>query len=244
MKKSLVLGAALALLSGGAMAADLPAKAPVYKAPVAASVYNWTGFYIGGNAGYGWGRVKPGTVSFYDPIDTLAGTLAGLNSDTSGFIGGGQAGYNFQSGNFVFGLEADFSWSGIKGSVTDTVNGYSATSRLDWLATGRARAGVAFDRVLFYGTGGIAAGRAKTTIDDYYGVTITTEDAKTHVGWTAGAGIEAALSPNWTVRAEYLYVDLGSKEYNFYEPAGFWPRISTSTAITESIVRGAINYKF
>jgi outer membrane immunogenic protein len=188
--------------------------------------------------------VKPGTISFYDPIDTFAGSIPGINYDVNGVIGGGQIGYNQQFGNFVLGLEGDFSGTGIKGSVSDPVAAYSATTRLEWLSTVRGRVGVAFDRVLAYVTGGVAIGSVKTTLNDDYGVIITTNSTETHVGWTAGGGIEAALTQNWTARAEFLYVDLGSKEHNFYEPAPGWPRISANASMTAGIVRGGFNYKF
>src|SRR5690606_9214241 len=116
-----------------------------------------------------------GTVSFYQPVDVFQGSIAGRDYDMSGVIGGAQLGYNFQAGNFVFGIEADISGTGIKGTVTDPDAGYRVTSRLDWLATVRGRVGMAFDRVFLYGTGGLAVGRVKATLDDFYDdVTVTT----------------------------------------------------------------------
>jgi outer membrane immunogenic protein len=221
-----------------ASAADMPVKAPIM-----APVYNWSGFYVGGNVGYGWSDTEPGTISFYDPA--FVGSIAGINYSQKGIIGGAQAGYNYQLNNMVLGLEADFSGTGIKGSVTDTTNNYTSTTHIDWLATVRARAGVVVDRALIYVTGGWAIAGVKTTLDDVYpaGIVTTTSSA-THSGWTVGGGVEVALAGNWTVKGEYLYVDLGSKDFNFYEGAAGWQRISGTAALTASIARLGINYRF
>jgi outer membrane immunogenic protein len=240
--KSKVLLAAFVLVTGPAMAADLPVKAPPMRAPLA---YSWTGFYVGANIGYGWGDSKTGLVDLYDPAYVTS--IPGHSNNMNGVIGGGQIGYNQQFGNTVFGLEADFSGTGMKGSVTDPLNGYTATSSIDWLSTVRGRLGLSFDRSLVYMTGGVAIGRVKNKLDDLYngGATIvSTTSAATHVGWTIGAGIETALSPNWSVRAEYLYVDLGSETHNHYEPPIGWSQISYESSVTASIARVGVNYKF
>src|SRR3954467_1809136 len=107
--KKLMLGAALCVASFSANAADLPvpAPAPAYKAPavIVPSTYNWSGFYIGGNVGYGWAKSDPGVTSFYQPIGTLQGTYAGPGHSPSGFIGGLQAGFNYQINSLVLGWE-------------------------------------------------------------------------------------------------------------------------------------------
>ncbi|OYW31626.1 MAG: porin, partial [Azorhizobium sp. 12-66-6] len=192
MKFVLVPGALLgALLAGPALAADLsaaPASYPVKAAAAAPPVFSWTGFYIGGNAGYAWGNGKE------------AANLDGLEPD--GWFAGGQVGYNFQLvNNVLIGLEADFQGGDISGGA----NGLD--SKLDYFGTVRARLGYAFDRVLPYVTGGLAYG--KNTISDY-----AWSESNTHVGWVAGAGVEYAITNNWTARAEYMYVDLGSKTYD------------------------------
>jgi len=239
---------AFALVAGPAMAADMPVKAPVYKAPAVVAAYNWTGFYIGGNVGYGWARGSSDVVTFFDPPGVPVGSIPGESTRLNGIIGGGQAGYNIQFNNIVWGLEGDISGTGIKGSVTSPVFGYTATSNIEWLATGRGRLGVAFDRTLVYATGGVAVGSVKNTLDDVYGATIvTTTSTTTHVGWTVGAGVESALSfsPHWTVRIEYLYVDLGKKQNNHYEPSPpGWPQISYESKVTANIARVGFNYKF
>lgn len=211
MKSVFLIGAVAGVLAAGpAFAADLaPAAAMPVKAPVAqpAPVFSWTGFYIGGNAGYSWGSGKAG--------------LSGVDPD--GWLAGGQLGYNYQfQNNVLVGLEADIQGGDVSGSTL------GLDSNLDYLGTVRARLGYAMDRVLPYVTGGLAYGR--NSITDY-----GFESAKTHVGWTAGAGIEYALTNNWTARAEYLYTDLGSKTYD---------NIGTDAGLTSSSARLGINYKF
>ena len=125
------------------------------------------------------------------------------------------------------------------------MNAYTVTSKIDWLATARGRVGVVMDRTLLYATGGLAVARVKTTLDDLYlaGV-VTTSSGATYVGWTAGVGAEFAVAPQWTVKAEYLYMDFGSKDYNFYEGAAGWQRISGSASLTANIARIGANYRF
>jgi outer membrane immunogenic protein len=238
LRRLFLTTSALTAMSGFALAADMPLVAPV-------PAFTWTGFYIGGNVGYGWGRADPGTIIFYQPISVPVGSIQGINDDMHGVIGGGQAGYNQQFGNVLLGIEGDFSGTGIKGSVTDPVNNYTATSQIDWLTTVRGRFGFTFDHALLYATGGFAAGHVKATLNDVYssGV-ITTTSGTDRAGWTVGGGIEWALSPNWTAKAEYLYVDLGSKQDNFFEPSPGWPLISGKTSVTTSIVRVGVNYLF
>lgn len=245
------LAAAFAVASVPAFAADMspPPPPPMVKAApvyVPAAPVGWTGFYIGGNVGYGWGHADGGTVSFFQPVGTLAGTIPGNNISTSGVIGGGQLGYNQQLGSWVLGLEADFSGSDIKGSITNTTLLYTAHSQIDWLSTVRGRVGFAFDRIMVYGTGGVAIASAKATLDDTYpsGV-ITTTSTNTHVGWTAGVGTAVMITQSWSLRAEYLHVDLGSKQYNHNEPSPpGWPQISYSATVTADIIRGGFDFKF
>ena len=214
MKFVLVPGALLgALLAGPALAADLsspaPASYPVKAAPAAPPVFSWTGFYIGGNAGYAWGSGKD------------AADLYGLEPD--GWFAGGQVGYNFQLvNNVLIGLEADIQGGDISGGS----NGLE--SKLDYYGTVRARLGYAVDRVLPYVTGGLAYG--KNTITDY-----GLSDSNTHIGWVAGAGVEYAITNNWTARAEYMYVDLGSKTYD---------NIGADAGVSGSTARLGVNYKF
>ena len=232
-------GIALAAPLGTSLAADLrlPVKAPVM-APV--SVYNWTGFYAGVNVGYSWGRETADIVGsattatrtrdFRTAGPTLIGdttvvtgpvALAGTGSTkVNGIIGGAQIGYNWQfSPSWVFGLEADFQGSGEKGDfavcagvVGCTVVG-TADYRLNWFGTVRGRLGVlASDRVLLYVTGGLAYGELESNYSlGFLGFPAAAFGSKTtKAGFTVGGGIEGSLGGNWTAKAEYLFMDLGS----------------------------------
>ncbi len=181
---------ALAAATGAAEAADLNRgyPAPVTKAPYYSPIYNWTGFYVGINGGGGWGR------STWTAIDTF---------DISGGLIGGTIGYNWQIGQAVVGVEGDIDWSGIRGTTT-TLCPLGCETRNSWLATVRGRAGYAFDRFLPFVTGGLAVGNIRATTPGFPAGSITT------AGWTIGAGLEFAVVSNVTVKAEYLYVDLGN----------------------------------
>ncbi|HTV30163.1 MAG TPA: outer membrane protein [Xanthobacteraceae bacterium] len=237
MKRILFAGALMLAATGSTLAADLPPsmpppppppRAPAY-VPVITPQYNWGGIYVGINGGYGFGN------SAWSSATT--GTSTG-NFNINGPVVGGTLGANFQSGAFVFGIEGDGDWSNIKGSASAT-NAIcpSCQTANTWLATLRARAGVAWDRVLVFGTAGGAAGTINTS-----GAGITS-GTNTEFGWTAGAGLEFAITDNITAKVEYLYVDLQN---------GSWtcPAASCGTAITgnasfdTSLVRAGLNLKF
>lgn len=209
---------AIAATAGPVMAADLPVR-PTVKAPVyVPQAYNWSGFYLGINGGYGFG-----TSSW---TDTNSFKL-------NGGLVGGTAGYNWQVGQAVFGLEGDGDWSGIKGSTT-TGCPAGCETRNDWLATFRGRLGYAADRFLPYVTGGLAVGDIKATTPGFPGIDTT------RTGWTVGGGVEFAIAGPWTAKVEYLYVDLGSANCGF-SCGAFTP---DNVDLKTNIVRGAINYKF
>jgi outer membrane immunogenic protein len=225
--KKLLLGAAglVALSSANALAADLPLRAP---APVVAA-FSWTGLYVGGNVGGHWGSDSISTtanpVGFPPPnIDALTPTTLKPQGVTGGF----QMGYNWQINNFVFGLEGDANWLGGTASrhlVFPAAN-LAPGSPMDnstsgrFLGTFRPRAGITFDRLFLYATGGVALGSVKTTDSfcndgcaSFGGISSTPVSASgsaTKVGWTAGAGAEWAITDTWSIKAEYLYADLGS----------------------------------
>ena len=253
----------------GAVAADL---SPAYKAPVKAiaPVASWTGFYIGGNVGYGWDSGSSG-VSALSTDAALAPALAAilaagsyptsLSPSAKGVIGGGQIGYNWQlPSQWLVGLEADLQASGIKGSDSQTrsppffdMTSTGVTKSIDWFGTVRGRVGfLVTPQWLLYGTGGLAYGQTKssfTTTDLTRGcvpnATLCANGASSSLrtGWTAGAGAEAMLAPNWSVKVEYLYVDLGRRSITI--PASTLPVVfSTSTAFREQIVRVGFNYHF
>ena len=219
MKKLLIVGMAGAavLAVGSASAADLSTR-PAYKTPppVAAPIpyYNWTGFYIGGNVGVG---VATSTMDNTSPASFDECCTLDLNA--VGFTGGFQAGYNWQfAPNWVFGVEGDVGILDTKRTICDLndcpqsfpTSRFFATEKSDFFATIRARFGYAWDRSLIYITGGGAFVHVKNSITDFstapeeFG-----EVSKTKGGWTVGGGIETALWANWTVKAEYLYVDVG-----------------------------------
>ncbi len=233
-------GAAVLTVAGAfaAQAADLPtrkeAPVPVFVAPP----FTWTGFYAGLNAGGIWSSgsrnatlVDPGVVwlSNYFP--------GGIGNNQSGFIGGGQVGYNWQSGAFVLGGEADFDGTTLSKTFNYTstpfgsvVNGalipnplvgdtltVHAKASLDWIGTVRARVGFVAtpdNRLLVYGTGGFAYAGGSTNFNVYdatQGFVWNGNPSSTRTGWTIGGGVEYALTNNITIRGEYLYVDLGSQ---------------------------------
>jgi outer membrane immunogenic protein len=208
-----LIALATGLLSAQALAADLPMRAPPPpRAPVAYFPdFNWSGVYIGINGGYSFGTT------------TTAGSTNGLKTD--GIVAGATIGGNFQAGAFVFGAEGDFDWDNIKGTPPAAVcPGCQLLS--NWLATVRGRVGVAWDRILFYGTGGAAFQNLKFATPVLSPVT-------NPIGWTAGGGIEFALSQNWSVKAEYLFVDFDNKLV-----AG------TTFSLKENVVRGGVNFRF
>ena len=237
--KHVFLGSAalLALVAAGpAVAADMRAK-PVYKAPptAVASVYNWTGFYIGGHVGYGWGDKD---WSFLD----LTADPARVNFDVDGFLGGGQIGFNWQAGSWVFGLEGEFGWSGIDGATTLTPGGTSVTfsTELNWIATFTGRIGYAWNNWLWYVKGG-GAWADEDHVVAPVGTTPATANS-TASGWTIGGGAEYGFAPNWSARLEYAYYDFGSKTYTFTAPGDTFFDVSIDQQI--HTVKFGVNYRF
>ena len=182
MKRVLLAGVALAALVGSASAADIQRRmVPQVAAPVQyMAAYNWTGFYLGINGGWGWGS----------------------DGEGSGGLLGGTLGYNWQMNQIVFGLETDIAWSGIEsdGRCRSLVNCEVSS---DWLGTARGRMGLAMDRFMPYVTGGLAYGDVSARAA---GIPSRSD---MQAGWTLGAGVEFALTAPWTAKLEYLYVDLG-----------------------------------
>jgi outer membrane immunogenic protein len=226
MKKYLLSSvAALGLVAAGAAsAADLPSRKGPVVAPIYAPIFTWTGFYVGANAGYAWGQID----------STNLGVIPQFK-DPDGFVGGGQIGYNYQIGQWVVGLEADFQGADLK-ATTGALNGFSASNELNWFGTVRGRVGYAFDRFLPYVTGGFAYGQVKNKIT---APTFVYSDDNVQYGWTLGAGLEYAFTNNLSAKVEYLYVDLDKESLNV--PGGtFTSKVETKF----SVVRAGLNYKF
>lgn len=225
--KHVFLAGAVALAAVTAMtaanAADLPrrhampTKAPVYVAPGV----NWTGFYAGINGGYGFGKsgwsAATGTNTF----------------DTSGGLVGGTVGYNYQMGQWVLGLEGDVDWSDMNGSTTTVPCTTSCETRNSWLGTARGRLGYAVGRFLPFVTAGGAFGDIKATPTGLAG------ERDTKAGWTAGAGVEVALTGPWSAKVEYLYADLGKTTCAAGSCA-----LPTNVDLTANMVRAGVNYRF
>jgi outer membrane immunogenic protein len=268
VNKIILAASVLALSATSAWAADM-APRPYTKAPVMVDpVYSWTGWYIGGNVGYGFGRSGADTV--LDPTSSWAiespafrNELIGLSNQRyspQGVVGGGQVGYNYQVGSWVFGLEADINASGMSKTIAlSGLNGgfitrnFTETTKSDWFATVRPRLGYAVNNTLWYATGGLAVGdvQGSWTLLSSNGYNKTGSGSETKVGWTVGAGVEHAFQPNWTVKLEYLYTDLGSISYNStylpgstFAPPGFNYRENISQDFTFHTVRVGLNYKF
>jgi outer membrane immunogenic protein len=220
MKRIFLASVAVLALAATAGAADLPRRydpAPA-RSPYFAPAYNWSGFYVGINGGFGWGT------SGWDSTNEF---------DVSGGLVGGTIGANWQNGAIVFGLEGDIDWSNIKGSTT-AFCGLGCETSNNWLGTARGRIGYAFDRFMPYITGGLAVGDIRATTPGLPGA------KETGVGWTAGGGFEFGIAGNWTAKAEYLYVDLGSFNCGF----NCGPFNPDNVSFHTHVVRGGINFRF
>jgi outer membrane immunogenic protein len=237
MKNHLLAAAATTglLAASTAFAADLPARTYTPPAPPVAAipVFTWTGFYVGLNAGYGW--------NVNDSAVTVPGVgLVDVTGD-DGFVGGGQVGYNYQFGSFVLGVEGDLQYADL-GNERDVTfgNSFVAGGGLDWFGTVRARAGYAFDRALLYATGGFAFGGGSGGDCLANGVPFTCGD-DTSTGWTLGGGLEYAVTNNFTVKLEGLYVNLDRAS----DDAPFDTGVLLNRDDYEfGVVRAGLNYKF
>jgi outer membrane immunogenic protein len=202
-----LIAAGSALIAVGrplsAQAADLSYRAP-YTVNQPLNAYSWAGPYLGANLGYAWGSVD--------------------NSPTkpSGVLGGVTAGYNWQTGALVFGVEGDLEATG----ADDTFAPWKFSN--PWFGTVRGRLGYAFNNILFYGTGGLAFGELR-------GETFGLSETHTNAGWTAGVGAEFGITQNWTAKVEYLYVDLSDSRFSI---------TGLSNGYQFGLVRAGVNYHF
>jgi outer membrane immunogenic protein len=274
--KKFVLGILIALTGATcAAAADL-----YYKAPVAVPVYNWTGFYIGGNVGGAWGNFHPRTstvgsdndAGWFVGSDIPVINAAGIQSSKpTGFTGGFEAGYNWQSRNFVFGVEGDIealslSSSATSGAVYPCCAPFAFTVmsniRTTWLATVRGRLGYAVNNWLFFVTGGAGFTdlRGNFAFRDTYGnpngnASESASFSDTKTGYTIGGGVEAGLWGNWSVKGEYLYANFGTVSATSTNLTAFSPLLLPQTTfptnvfthsfdLKVNIARAALNYRF
>jgi outer membrane immunogenic protein len=225
---------ALLTIATAALAADLP-MAPTYQptpASVVARVYNWTGFYVGVNGGYGSGS--------QDPFNIVTDRFDSFSTGISGGVFGGTLGAQIQAGHVVMGLEADLDWADIKGSKLGTptilavgLGAVNATTNIDWESTARARVGYASDNWLFYGTGGLALLGAKTTLTPVAGgaacgtILLGCTGTNRQAGLALGGGLEYGFTPEVSAKIEYLYIG------------------AVSLSVSQhSEIRAGLNYRF
>jgi outer membrane immunogenic protein len=238
--------------------------------PAPSCDYSWTGFYLGLNVGYGWGNADTSFEPLPGPNRFFLLQPQSHDSEPDGVIGGGQIGFNWQWNKwFVVGVEADFQGSDIDGTTKagplfDITGGMPPDAldsalfthqRIDWFGTARGRIGFApWCRLLIYGTGGLAYGDVHYAADTFYSFNTPTilhhaaSSDETRVGWTAGGGLEYALTHHWSIKAEYLYYDLGDHGATGGEIANGVPSppfaVHYHWETTGNIVRGGLNFKF
>jgi outer membrane immunogenic protein len=211
MKRTARAAALLVMVAGGAAAAVRPAAAAdlphpsYYTATAPLSAYSWTGPYLGGNLGYAWG------------------TTSNNPTRPSGFAGGAQGGYNWQTGQLVLGGEADIQLS----DANDVFAPWKFSN--PWFGTLRGRAGFTVNNFLIYGTAGFAVGELKAETTGF------ATESHANVGWTAGVGVEAAFAANWSAKVEYLFVDLSSNTFAL---------TGANNSLSANLFRMGVNYHF
>src|SRR5262245_40947559 len=226
MKKlTLVLTAATALISAPALAADL-GRAPVRPVVAPVPLFTWTGFYIGGHFGGGFGNkdwefVNVGGIPLAPPFPATS-------HDVSGLLAGGQVGFNWQTGMFVFGVEGEASWADINGSSTCPNPLASCESNIVWLASITGGVGVACDRALVYVKGGWAWAGDRHFVPFGNAFDERTGDV-TRSGWTIGGGLEYSFAPNWSAKIEYMFTDFGNEDRDFH-------RVATGTFVETAAI--------
>jgi outer membrane immunogenic protein len=223
---TLLTTTALGFTVGQASAADFPISGVLPGSPslYAPRPFSWSGVYVGVNAGGAFGRFNANAE--FGPFSEDLGSVS-----ANGFIGGGQVGAQIQYQKTVLGIEADF--QGSTQDHSDTFGAFTLTEKMPWFATVRGRLGWVFDNVLLYGTGGIAVVDGKIT-GTALGLTASTDSS--HIGWTAGGGVEWAFAQNWTAKVEYLYIDSGN--IDLFNVGG----VTFNGRIKDNIVRAGINY--
>ena len=276
--RSLIILFATLALGGSAFAADLPAKPLAYKAAPPAAAYSWTGFYVGANAGYAWGHSDPassfacqvpGACPYNVPVQLSAFSAAGTGIvSPNGFPGGGQVGYNYQSGQFLYGVELDIESFRLNGSLaggglapSGSGQSFAVTTSVgtNWLFTARPRIGWLIQpQFLLYATGGLAVTGLKVgnNVSDNCAAVVlcglpnlvgASSASETMTGYAVGGGGEWAFYPHWSVKGEYLFVNFGSVSTTLttnLAGAAVPNTMTTSAKLNASIARLGLNYKF
>ena len=248
MKRIVLALLASTALAASASAADLTPRRVLKAAPLEA--FSWTGLYIGGHVGAGWST----TESRLDDISINGVSVGGLNlplaSHTgNGFLGGGQVGFNYQLGTLVLGIEADGTYTDLKGSAPCLVV-LTCTDKTKWMATAAGRVGFAYEHTMIYLKGGAAWAKHDHNVNlSLAGVTLDASGSSTRTGWLIGTGVEQALGYGWSAKVEYNYIDFGSNSLNLpvnITGAGVLPPITAATSFNEQthVVKGGINYRF
>jgi outer membrane immunogenic protein len=242
MRKLVMIAASAAIASmGGANAADLGrggAKDDIYSP---APAFSWTGFYIGGNGGYGWAS---------EHQQVLDAAVAHMDFEPEGAVAGGQIGVNWQpraGGGLVIGAEGSLEWADITDRTPydpmgGAVSHHENRTDLRGLGDISGRLGFALDRTLIYGKGGVAWGQFDhSSVVHGMNFTSRTDD---RVGWLVGGGVEFAFSPNWSAKVEYNYVDFGTGTYALINPVNGRVAQSVDYTDTVNVIKGGVNYRF
>jgi len=237
MRRMVTTALSLLALNGLALAADLPPPPPL---PVE-DLPLWTGFYAGVNVGGGFGSSR-------NAFNIAGFGLPSFETQLAGAVGGAEAGYNWETGPWVVGLEASFEGSGLSGARTAPclppfcgALTASYEQKLDWFGTLRPRLGYAVGNWLLYATGGGALGEVGADATASAGsFTATDRRSQTRAGWTAGGGVEVELARNWSARIEYLHVDLGSGATTYLS----YPPISNASRVSANVFTAGVNYHF
>jgi outer membrane immunogenic protein len=247
------------LAAQAAVAADLLTKASL----TPAAAYNWTGWYVGGNIGYGWSTLPDPNLSYVDPGALVgfgnyfaAGGDVSPNLKPRGVIGGGQIGFNWTlTAHWVAGLIADFQGSGVRAAATNTITPPASVTtdqsngeHMDWFGTVRAKVGFAQNNWLFYGSAGWAYGNVTTSgsfVASAVPLNFSGSSSVTKVGWAAGTGLDYSLTSKWIIGVEYLYVDLGTVSYTETDSIDApGTSVTINNRAVAQFVRASLNYKF
>jgi len=238
MRRTFTTALSLLALNGAALAADLP---PAPQLPPLEALPVWTGFYAGLNVGGAFGSSR-------NAFSIAGFGLPSFDTLPAGVVGGGEAGYNWQTGSWVLGLEASFEGSGLSGARTAPCIpplcgklAASYTQKTPWFGTLRPRVGYALGNWLLYATGGGALGELNTNATAASGSFIATDSrSQTRSGWTLGGGVEVGFAPGWTAKIEYLYLDLGSRTTTYL----LSPPISNTSRVNANVITAGVNYHF